>query len=287
MAIYFIEKFKNLRKSRNLTQEQIANIFRVSPQAVSRWETGITYPDIELLPSLADFFNITVDDLLGIDIKKKEERVLEIFEQTSELIDKQEKDGGGIDKAIDILRNGLREFPNNVYLLARLSGAFRRKMVAYKEIGKMDEMKKYAEKSLKLAERLVNEYTDYTTMSVVEQKYCINSDMRYRAIGQIAYLYDEINDTDKAIEWANKLPDVDYTKTAVLVRILKGEEKRNQLNYNISQYSDELNQELKMFAEILDKSEEEYQDFMKKYEQFKITVAGFEKYTKKEVKCPV
>ena len=84
MAIYFTEKFKNLRKSRNLTQEQIADIFHVSPQAVSRWETGITYPDIELLPALADFFSVTVDDLLGIDINKKEERVYSPPEETEE-----------------------------------------------------------------------------------------------------------------------------------------------------------------------------------------------------------
>ena len=84
MAIYFIEKFKNLRKSRNLTQEQIADIFHVSPQAVSRWETGITYPDIELLPALADFFSVTVDDLFGIDINKKEERVYSPPEKTEE-----------------------------------------------------------------------------------------------------------------------------------------------------------------------------------------------------------
>ena len=286
MAIYFTEKFKSLRKVRNLTQDQIADIFHVSPQAVSRWETGITYPDIELLPSLADFFNVTVDDLLGIDIKKKEERVLAIFEQTNELINKQAKDGSEIDKAIDILSDGLKEFPNNVYLLARLSGIFRRKMAEYKEIGKIDEMKKYAEKSLKLAERLVNDYTDYTKMSVVEQKYDINSDMRYRAIGQIAYLYNEINETDKAIEWANKLPDIDYTKEMILSRVLHGEEQITQLKRNISEYSDALSNELKMFARInydTDNSEEEYRDFMKEYEQFKITVAGFEKYTKKNM----
>jgi len=71
MAIYFSEKFKNLRKSRSLTQEQIADILHVSPQTVSRWETGATSPDIELLPLLSDLFSVTVDDLLGIDIKKK------------------------------------------------------------------------------------------------------------------------------------------------------------------------------------------------------------------------
>ena len=57
MPIYFSEKFKDLRKARNLTQEQIADIFHISPQAVSRWETGATYPDIEILPHLAIFFS--------------------------------------------------------------------------------------------------------------------------------------------------------------------------------------------------------------------------------------
>jgi len=70
MAIHFSLKFKNLRKSRDLTQEQVADIFHVSPQAVSRWETGASYPDIESLPSIAEFFKITVDDLLGVDVIK-------------------------------------------------------------------------------------------------------------------------------------------------------------------------------------------------------------------------
>ena len=52
MAIYFSEKFKKFRKERDLTQEQIAEIFYISPQAVSRWETGATYPDIEILPHM-------------------------------------------------------------------------------------------------------------------------------------------------------------------------------------------------------------------------------------------
>jgi len=285
MAIYFSEKFKNLRKSRELTQEQIADIFHVSPQAVSRWETGATYPDIELLPALADFFDITVDDLLGIDIKKKEERILVIFEQTGELIFKQDKNGNEIDEAINILNNGLKEFPNNVYLLARLSGAYRHKMAECKNAGKTDEVKKYAEKSLKLAERLVNECNNYAVMPVLERKYGINSEMRYGAIGNIAYLYNEMDETDKAVEWANKLPDIDYTKTTVLSRILKGEEKTKQLKRNISEYSDALNNELKMFARInydADNPEEECVNFMKEYERFKAVVEEMKKYVKEK-----
>ena len=52
------------RRAKGLTQEQLAEAFGVSPQAVSKWENGASCPDILLLPKLADFFGITVDELL-------------------------------------------------------------------------------------------------------------------------------------------------------------------------------------------------------------------------------
>ncbi|MBQ3491453.1 MAG: helix-turn-helix transcriptional regulator, partial [Oscillospiraceae bacterium] len=56
---------KRLRSAKNITQEQLAGYLGVSSQAVSRWECGTACPDISLLPQLADFFEITVDELLG------------------------------------------------------------------------------------------------------------------------------------------------------------------------------------------------------------------------------
>ena len=44
------------RRRMNLTQEQLAEKFGTSPQAISRWEIGATYPDIEMLPMIASFF---------------------------------------------------------------------------------------------------------------------------------------------------------------------------------------------------------------------------------------
>lgn len=52
------------RRVKGLTQEQLAEEFGVSPQAVSKWENGASCPDILILPQLADFFGITVDELL-------------------------------------------------------------------------------------------------------------------------------------------------------------------------------------------------------------------------------
>ena len=62
----FSEVFKALRKEKGLTQEQIAEILGVSPQAVSRWENSSTFPDVTLLPQIASYFGTTVDELLGI-----------------------------------------------------------------------------------------------------------------------------------------------------------------------------------------------------------------------------
>jgi transcriptional regulator with XRE-family HTH domain len=66
MSVYFSEKIKQLRKSYDLTQEEVADIFHVSPQSVSRWETGANYPDVEILPHIAIFFKVSVDELLDL-----------------------------------------------------------------------------------------------------------------------------------------------------------------------------------------------------------------------------
>ena len=60
------KNLRRLRKEAGITQAQLADKLGVSFQAVSRWETGAGYPDIILLPELAEAFQVTVDTLLGI-----------------------------------------------------------------------------------------------------------------------------------------------------------------------------------------------------------------------------
>ena len=64
------EKIKTLRKAKKLTQEQLAEYLNISAQAVSKWETGASAPDIDTLPKLAVFFGTTVDDLLDFDRRR-------------------------------------------------------------------------------------------------------------------------------------------------------------------------------------------------------------------------
>ena len=58
------ENISVLRKQAGITQEDLANRLNVSNQAVSKWEAGKCCPDIEILPELADFFGISIDELL-------------------------------------------------------------------------------------------------------------------------------------------------------------------------------------------------------------------------------
>jgi len=80
MKIQIGEIIKNLRKKRGLTQGELAEILAVTAQSVSRWENGQSYPDIEQLPMIAEYFDITVDELMGRDGKTKDRLERELHE---------------------------------------------------------------------------------------------------------------------------------------------------------------------------------------------------------------
>ncbi|MCJ0438700.1 helix-turn-helix transcriptional regulator, partial [Clostridioides difficile] len=81
MQIKIGKVIQRLRKERNLTQEQLAKFIGVSTPAVSKWESGNSYPDIELLPLLADFFNVSIDKLLNYKIDLSKEEVMKIYKE--------------------------------------------------------------------------------------------------------------------------------------------------------------------------------------------------------------
>ncbi len=67
MLVNIGEKIKDLRKTAGRKQEDLAVALGVTPQAVSRWESNGGYPDIEMIPSIANYFHITIDELFGAE----------------------------------------------------------------------------------------------------------------------------------------------------------------------------------------------------------------------------
>ncbi len=69
------QRIKQLRYKASLTQEQLADILGLSPQAVSKWENSVAMPDITLLPQIAEVFGISIDDLFGLTSEQKLHRI--------------------------------------------------------------------------------------------------------------------------------------------------------------------------------------------------------------------
>ena len=82
----FNEKLQELRKQNGLTQEELSEKLYVSRTAISKWESGRGYPNIESLKAIAEFFSVTVDELLSTD------EVLTIAEEDSKRKEKHFRD---------------------------------------------------------------------------------------------------------------------------------------------------------------------------------------------------
>ena len=106
---------KKYRKQRKITQEQLAEVLGVSDQAVSRWENGTTYPDIELLPTIALYFRVTLDELMGMEAIKDESDIEDILNRRKEL-----KNRGEVVKSYKMLREAVKRYPNNYKLILAL-----------------------------------------------------------------------------------------------------------------------------------------------------------------------
>ena len=81
MEIKISENIKRLRKTKKITQEGLAEIFNVTPAAVSKWENNETYPDITLLFPLSHFFGVSIDELMGYDYMLIEEEIKKVKEE--------------------------------------------------------------------------------------------------------------------------------------------------------------------------------------------------------------
>ena len=173
MKLSIGENIKHFRKSRDITQERLAEMLGVSCQSVSRWESGICYPDVELLPVIAGIFEVTVDKLLGVDEIAERKKVDEYLHRFQEAISK-----GEIDACISIAREGVAEYPNNYALLNKLMYAL---FVSGDDTGNIagweENKKKYDAEITALGERIM--------------QYCPDQDIRLDAISRLAFHHCE------------------------------------------------------------------------------------------------
>ncbi|HBV52511.1 MAG TPA: hypothetical protein DEF06_09485 [Clostridiales bacterium] len=107
MKLTIGENIRNFRKKNDLTQEALADRLGVTYQSISRWENGTTYPDLELIPAIAEVLAVTVDKLLGMPQIEKEKRATETFDELRRECIKRDYDA---DKIVSLLRDIRRNY---------------------------------------------------------------------------------------------------------------------------------------------------------------------------------
>ena len=82
--IHLPDNLIKMRHKRNITQEQLAEFLGVTKASVSKWENRQSMPDILLLPKLAAFFDVSIDQLMGYEPQLSKEQIQKIYQDLSE-----------------------------------------------------------------------------------------------------------------------------------------------------------------------------------------------------------
>lgn len=109
---------RELRRRDSRKQEDLANALGVTCQAVSRWEANKGYPDIEMIPAIANFFHISIDELFGYD-GDRENKIATILESSERAMQSNED----LTACVEMLREAVEEFPTEHRLLINLGFA--------------------------------------------------------------------------------------------------------------------------------------------------------------------
>jgi len=201
MNLLIGENIKRFRRERNLTQEEVAAHLGISFQSISKWERGDGYPDITMLPSLANYFDVSVDELIGMGKIAK----LKKYDEINALWSENNKNGLHCEN-VNLMRKSLKLFPNDSLLLVQLSTSLE------KLDGTPEEKAKYLRESIAVQEQII--------------RYGEDSEVRGATLYNICFAYWKNGERDKAVAQAMKLPNLYKTRENALVYFLDGEEKR-------------------------------------------------------------
>lgn len=178
MKLNIGENIRRLRAAKGATQEKTAEALGVSCQSVSRWELNICYPDMELLPAMADYFGTTIDALLGMDDIRSRQRKDAVFTKAFDL--ERENDWQG---AIKVFRDGLSLWPTDHAMRAELAMA----------LSKTRDDQDLAE-AIAISEDILASCADVKLTSTVRASLC--------------YLYKASGQDEKALTLAKTLPHI-------------------------------------------------------------------------------
>ena len=170
---------RKLRTKRGMSQEKLAEYMGVAPQSVSKWERGEGYPDITFLIPLAEFFDVSLDVLMGRDEGKTEMKIREtvsLLKKYNHLGDHERKN--------QLAREAYREYPFDFRIIRWYISAL------------------FDVEDIQTNKHEISNLCRYVIHVCTEDEY------RYEAITSLAELYSQCGEYDRAVVCAKRLPDM-------------------------------------------------------------------------------
>ena len=230
MQLNLGNKIRELRRRDGRTQDNLAEALGVTAQAVSRWESSGSYPDMEMIPAIANYFHVSIDELFGYN-DDREEKIKTVLASASEIILKQ---GHSMHRrclskdfleVVNMLRDASEEFPNEPTILLTLARALW--MWGWSEYG--------AQGKANDSSGVIEYDTEYNAQNIYWQeairayekmlKLNPSAEEREAAIHQLTSLYCCMGEYEKAKALASKQNSLTICKEVLLPLATIGEEK--------------------------------------------------------------
>lgn len=187
--LYLSENLKKYRILKNLTQEDIAQYLGITPQSVSKWERGESYPDITFLPALANILETSIDLLIGMNTIRSKETRYNIHKKATEF-----QRRGDYNSAEKVYRDALLIYPNKSGMILGLAGAL--------------ALQNKSEEAIELMERGL--------------PLSINKKQKSTIRATLCFLYLKCGKTEKANALASELPHTRESREVIQPLIKQG-----------------------------------------------------------------
>ncbi len=200
---------KELRKEKNITQEDLAEYLLVSPQTVSKWENNISTPDISVLPLLADFYNTTIDGLLQYDTMERKDKMRKLSQHIHQLLDEKKSE-----EAYFALKKEIPEWT----LSAGINHLFAVVIRVYSEQLQGADKEKLLLEAINQCDKVMNldqNETDKSVQAKMTKCLCL-------------FDLDRITEAESV---AKTLPSVYSCRERIMCKIKSGEKNKNNVDY--------------------------------------------------------
>ncbi len=200
------EKIREFRLRDGRTQQEMAKALGITPQAISRWESGLSYPDVEMFPKIAEYFGVSIDRLYGRAIDERELEVERILGNIREM----HRNGVDPKDIVDVLRDAVRQYPKEERFMLSLCNVLHRLSLRDKESDSAAALR-YAIESATWGEKILAETADNT--------------FRYEAAHTLKYIYTENPEMGFKIDrLAETMPPIKICRENILCYVTDEEE---------------------------------------------------------------